>query len=36
MVCSKHQDVPKAKIKEYREARRAKKDGRSARRGAKK
>lgn len=25
MVCSKHKDVPKAKIKEYREARRAKK-----------
>ena len=27
MVCSAHKDVPKAKIKEYREARRAKKDG---------
>lgn len=25
MVCSKHKDLPKAKIKEYREARRAKK-----------
>jgi hypothetical protein len=25
MVCAKHKDVPKAKIKEYREARRAKK-----------
>jgi hypothetical protein len=36
MVCSKHQDVPKAKIKEYREARRAKKDGAGARRSAKK
>jgi hypothetical protein len=27
MVCSKHRDVPKAKIRKYREARRAKKDG---------
>ena len=27
MVCSDHKDVPKAKIKAYREARRAKKDG---------
>jgi hypothetical protein len=27
MVCSDHKDVPKAKIKEYREARRAKKAG---------
>jgi hypothetical protein len=27
MVCSKHRDVSKAKIKEYREARRAKKEG---------
>jgi hypothetical protein len=27
MVCSKHKDVPKGKIKEYREARRAKKSG---------
>ena len=27
MVCSKHKDVPKAKIKQYREARRAKKNG---------
>ena len=27
MVCSKHRDVPKAKIKQYREARRAKKGG---------
>jgi len=25
MVCSKHKDVPKAKIRQYREARRAKK-----------
>jgi hypothetical protein len=25
MVCSKHKDLPKAKIKQYREARRAKK-----------
>jgi hypothetical protein len=36
MVCSKHKDVSKAKIKEYREARRAKKDGVGARRGNKK
>src|SRR5579871_5414988 len=28
MVCGKHKDVPKAKIKKYREARRAKKLGR--------
>jgi hypothetical protein len=27
MVCSKHKDLPKATIKKYREARRAKKDG---------
>jgi hypothetical protein len=27
MVCSKHKDLPKAKIKKYREARRAKKTG---------
>jgi hypothetical protein len=27
MVCSAHKDVPKAKIKQYREARRAKKVG---------
>jgi len=27
MVCSKHKDVPKAKIRAYREARRAKKTG---------
>jgi hypothetical protein len=27
MVCAKHKDVPKAKIKKYREARRAKKTG---------
>lgn len=27
MVCSKHRDVPKATIKQYREERRAKKDG---------
>jgi hypothetical protein len=27
MVCSKHKDLPKAKIKAYREARRAKKAG---------
>jgi hypothetical protein len=26
MVCSKHKDVPRAKIKKYREARRAKND----------
>jgi hypothetical protein len=26
MVCAKHQDIPKTKIKQYREARRAKKD----------
>jgi hypothetical protein len=25
MVCAKHKDVPKAKIKEFREVRRAKK-----------
>jgi hypothetical protein len=25
MVCAKHKDVPKAKIKQYREARKAKK-----------
>jgi hypothetical protein len=30
MVCSKHKDVPKAKIKEYREARRAKKSSKPA------
>jgi len=30
MVCSKHKDVPKAKIKKYREARRAKKAKASA------
>ena len=30
MVCSTHKDVPKAKIKEYREARRAKKSGEKA------
>jgi hypothetical protein len=34
MVCSDHKDVPKSKIKQYREARRAKKshgaNGRSA------
>ena len=28
MVCSKHKDIPKAKIKEYREARRAQANGR--------
>jgi hypothetical protein len=27
MVCAKHKDLPKAKIKKYREARRAKKLG---------
>jgi hypothetical protein len=27
MVCAKHRDVPKAKIKKYREARKAKKQG---------
>jgi hypothetical protein len=27
MVCAKHKDVPKAKIKKYREARKAKKLG---------
>ena len=32
MVCSDHKDVPKAKIKAYREARRAKKNGKSAKR----
>jgi hypothetical protein len=31
MVCGKHKDVPKAKIKEYRAARRAKKVGKKAR-----
>jgi hypothetical protein len=39
MVCSEHKDVPKAKIKHYREARRAKKaqsNGKSARRARKK
>lgn len=30
MVCSEHKDVPKAKIKQYREARRAKKNGKPA------
>jgi hypothetical protein len=30
MVCSDHKDVPKAKIKQYREARRAKKNGKAA------
>lgn len=30
MVCSKHKDVPKAKIKEYREARRAQATGKSS------
>ena len=30
MVCADHKDVPKAKVKQYREARRAKKDGKSA------
>src|SRR5262245_50447412 len=30
MVCAKHQDVPKAQIKKYREARRAKKQKKSA------
>jgi hypothetical protein len=30
MVCSDHKDVPKAKIKAYREARRAKKNGKRA------
>jgi hypothetical protein len=28
MVCAKHQDLPKAVIKKYREQRRAKKTGR--------
>jgi hypothetical protein len=42
MVCSAHKDVPKAKIKQYREARRAKKgngkaaNGRNGRKAAKK
>jgi hypothetical protein len=27
MVCAKHKDLPKAKVKQYREERRAKKDG---------
>ena len=30
MVCSKHKDLPKAKIKQYREARRAQKDKKKA------
>jgi hypothetical protein len=36
MVCSDHKDVPKAKIKEYREARRAKKaaNGKAGRRAS--
>jgi len=33
MVCSDHKNVPKAKIKQYREARRAKKNGVSGRNG---
>jgi hypothetical protein len=35
MVCSDHKDVPKAKIKEYREARRAQKAGQKAGKGKK-
>jgi hypothetical protein len=30
MVCADHKGVPKSKVKQYREARRAKKDGKSA------
>jgi hypothetical protein len=30
MVCAKHKDVPKAQIKKYREARRAKKQKKAA------
>jgi hypothetical protein len=30
MVCSKHKDIPKAQIKKYREARRAKKQKKAA------
>ena len=36
MVCSTHKDVPKAKIKKYREARRAKKTSPAKRRAGKK
>jgi hypothetical protein len=36
MVCSTHKDVPKAKIKKYREARRAKKARPATKRGSKK
>jgi hypothetical protein len=36
MVCSDHKDVPKAKIKEYREARRAAKSGKGAAQSRKK
>jgi hypothetical protein len=35
MVCSDHKDVPKAKIKEYREARRAQKAGQKPGKGKK-
>jgi hypothetical protein len=35
MVCSKHKDVPKAKIKKFREARKAKKLGLKPRKAAK-
>jgi hypothetical protein len=35
MVCADHKDVPKAKIKEYREARRAQKAGQKAGKGKK-
>jgi len=35
MVCADHKNVPKAKIKEYREARRAQKAAKSAGKGAK-
>jgi hypothetical protein len=35
MVCSDHKNVPKAKIKEYREARRAQKAGQKAGKGKK-
>jgi hypothetical protein len=35
MVCSKHKDLPKAEIKKYREARRARRDQPAGRRGGK-
>ena len=36
MVCSDHKNVPKAKIRQYREARRAKKNRQATRRAGKK